>query len=614
MNEVADGHGKTSSNPVDGGANNSEISNLIDWDNSEDPDSSYAPTTDASHEVQHHCKSKKLAAASIILAAALYLASDNVHVRSYLQQKQRKPHKSHHGSHKKKKISSSPKTYPAFPAKALLGVSPIPTGDTTQSTDSILDAPYDPTNDFQYGRHNNRTLLYWEEVVEALEQYQSSNYTTNSNVTSNQTVWSNLSNWGPCYPRAIPSERRLRSGYSYSHRQLPVNRNWTLIVQSNSELMQDEDSIVYPQYRRSAFHPEYDILGGDCRPGFLIIGQGKCGTSSLYHYLTGHPRVLPASEKQVHYFLYHTHQSLKWYYSHFPTIESFLGRGALMTGEASPGYMPYPSVLEMIVTRLSPSSPNEVDKKKGMDAWRDQIESLPKIIAIVREPIDRAISSYKYNYITPALEQLKHGQSHSANGDRIPGKQHDVYYLENHMFSLEELARAELQVLRSCLKEGGMGEQYTIERYAKSEKFFFYETIQQRMTSDLPNFIHLDGACYQETSSISVPRVQWTDLGQENKILALPNLQLVQSIIGRGLYNFPLEWWYEVFGNNNKGHEKRIQVVCNEDMADNPVETMENITRFLGLPEFEQWKDVTFGKYNVGKNAASLLFLSKGMI
>ena len=35
----------------------------------------------------------------------------------------------------------------------------------------------------------------------------------------------------------------------------------------------------------------------------------------------------------------------------------------------------------------------------------------------------------------------------------------------------------------------------------------FYETIQQRMTSDLPNFIHLDGACYQETSSISVPRV-----------------------------------------------------------------------------------------------------------
>jgi hypothetical protein len=48
--------------------------------------------------------------------------------------------------------------------------------------------------------------------------------------------------------------------------------------------------------------PDPDDLSGYCRPGFLIIGQGKCGTSSLYHYLNGHPRVLPAKEKQIHYF------------------------------------------------------------------------------------------------------------------------------------------------------------------------------------------------------------------------------------------------------------------------------------------------------------------------
>lgn len=48
--------------------------------------------------------------------------------------------------------------------------------------------------------------------------------------------------------------------------------------------------------------PEDDDLSGYCRPGFLIIGQGKCGTSSLYHYINGHPRVLPANEKQIHYF------------------------------------------------------------------------------------------------------------------------------------------------------------------------------------------------------------------------------------------------------------------------------------------------------------------------
>ena len=60
-----------------------------------------------------------------------------------------------------------------------------------------------------------------------------------------------------------------------------------------------------PYYQRAPTRrgnmDRYD-LSGYCRPGFLIIGAGKCGTSSLYHYLVSHPRVLPASEKQIHYF------------------------------------------------------------------------------------------------------------------------------------------------------------------------------------------------------------------------------------------------------------------------------------------------------------------------
>jgi hypothetical protein len=257
----------------------------------------------------------------------------------------------------------------------------------------------------------------------------------------------------------------------------------------------------------------------------------------------------------------------------------------------------------MVVKRLSPSNVEEDGKKKGLDAWRDQVQSLPKIIAIVREPIDRAISSYKYNYVTPALTRLQSGTALSANGESIPGGRSDLYYLKNHMFSLEELARAELQSLRHCLKPGGQGEKYTRNRYAKYKDSFFYKSINQRMISDFPNFVHLDGACYQESSSLTVPRVHWTALGKQhpNKILALPDLHLIQSIIGRGLYNFPLEWWYEVFGNNSKDRENRIHVVCNEDMANRSIETMENVTRFLGLPGFDSWGNVTdVGYYNVG--------------
>ncbi|KAL3797693.1 hypothetical protein ACHAWO_005299 [Cyclotella atomus] len=584
--------------------NDGETCSLIDGHCNERNDEAHLATFDGScagagERISQpvHCRRLYLAISSAVLAAAgLYLVTNNDGSNDSIlgHKNARIPSSSYIHYHKKKTV---PKTYPAFPAKALLGVSK----DDIQ-TNAAIDAPYDPFNDFQYGKNNIRTLLYWEELVEAIEQYTSHVNNTSSkhpnqvsNTSDTTTVWSNLSTWGACYPRAL-TNRRLGSTSNS-----PINRNWTSIIIQNSQ-----ESIQYPTYKKDYFHNEDIHPGGHCRPSFLIIGQGKCGTSSFYHYLTGHPRVLPAKEKQIHYFLYHSHQSLKWYYSHFPSIESYLGKGALMSGEASPGYLPYPSVLEMVVKRLSSSTANVQDSstKNGLNEYRDQIRQLPKILSIVREPIDRAISSYKYNYITPALERMRAGIGLSADGSPIPGGRSNDYYMRRHMFRLEDLIIAELKVLRRCLKEGGLGERYTRDRYGKFEDMFFYESIQRRRNSLFPNLVHLDGACYQELSSLAVPRVQWKQLGRRHpeKILALPDLQLVQSIIGRGLYAFPLEWWYEVFGSDmQEDREARIEVVCMEDMANASVETMENVTRFLGLPEFDGWENVTgVGRYNVG--------------
>ena len=103
----------------------------------------------------------------------------------------------------------------------------------------------------------------------------------------------------------------------------------------------DESRKKNIQYRETEWENTLDDgdLSGLCRPGFIIIGAGKCGTSSLYHYLVGHPRVLPAKKKQVDYFRYFSTRSMKWYLSNFPSTETFLSSGALMTGEASPGYL-----------------------------------------------------------------------------------------------------------------------------------------------------------------------------------------------------------------------------------------------------------------------------------
>ena len=81
--------------------------------------------------------------------------------------------------------------------------------------------------------------------------------------------------WGPCYAN--------------------INPHWINVTKYHPLAPKTESNV--------------DDLSGYCRPGFLIIGQGKCGTSSLYHYLIGHPRVLPANEKQIHYFKVRTYKN-----------------------------------------------------------------------------------------------------------------------------------------------------------------------------------------------------------------------------------------------------------------------------------------------------------------
>jgi hypothetical protein len=90
-----------------------------------------------------------------------------------------------------------------------------------------------------------------------------------------------IPSWGPCYPprRAIAS-----------------SMNWQQEISRAKQLEPEHE------YRRSRDAIAAGI-DGMCRPGFIIIGAGKCGTSSLYHYLTGHPRILPAYSKQIHYFV-----------------------------------------------------------------------------------------------------------------------------------------------------------------------------------------------------------------------------------------------------------------------------------------------------------------------
>mmetsp|Transcript_28140 Transcript_28140/g.39587 ORF Transcript_28140/g.39587 Transcript_28140/m.39587 type:complete len:566 (-) Transcript_28140:1409-3106(-) len=353
--------------------------------------------------------------------------------------------------------------------------------------------------------------------------------------------------WGPCYP--------------------PVNDvNWETVIHESE--VHPEPSYHSGPTRSGTSKVLGESLAGYCRPGFIIIGAGKCATSSLYHYLVGHPRVLPANQKQIHYFKYYPNYNMEWYLGHFPTTESFLSSGALMTGEASPGYLPYPDVSKLVADRLPG----------------------PKIVVIGRDPLDRSWSSYKYNYVTPALERLRRGRHHAVGR----GKSDEEY--QKYLFTFEELVRAELKNLRDCLKPGGRGELHARNDWYKYD--WAKAEFDRRQHEGMPALIELDKHCYGNTVSKTVPRAQWTELVAKNpdKIINMPNIHLVQSIIGRSLYTLPLEWWYANFPS------KEIYFVCTEELRDVTGEPMNELGQFLGLPSFNFSDVVGEGMYNVGFN------------
>lgn len=115
-------------------------------------------------------------------------------------------------------------------------------------------------------------------------------------------------------------------------------------------------------------------------PDFLIVGAQKSGTSSLYRYLAQHPQVRESVLKEVHYFDGGLQDGIDtyalgeaWYRSHFP-LRSAMAPDQ-KTFEASPLYLLHPLAAERIAALVP-----EV-----------------RIVAILRNPTDRALSHYFHN-------------------------------------------------------------------------------------------------------------------------------------------------------------------------------------------------------------------------
>lgn len=149
-------------------------------------------------------------------------------------------------------------------------------------------------------------------------------------------------------------------------------------------------------------------------PSFLIIGAKKSGTTSLYLNLVKHPEVVPSFTKEINYFNKYYYKSLNWYRSNFPLKlyqrwNNSVHNKQLISGEATPTYIYHPHVPK----RVKQVNPNM------------------KIIAVLRNPIERAFSHYQME-VRHGNESLSFEDATRQEEKRISGEFNKMYLNENY--------------------------------------------------------------------------------------------------------------------------------------------------------------------------------------
>ena len=144
-------------------------------------------------------------------------------------------------------------------------------------------------------------------------------------------------------------------------------------------------------------------------PDFLIIGAQKGGTTFLYNVLRRHPHFKAAVRKEIHFFdTPRFRRGVDWYRTRFPQQQQRNGQ-RVITGEASPYYLFYPHAARRIA------------------------EAIPqaKLIALLRNPIDRAYSDYQHTF-RQGNETLGFKEALDAEEERLRGEKEKILADESY--------------------------------------------------------------------------------------------------------------------------------------------------------------------------------------
>ena len=167
------------------------------------------------------------------------------------------------------------------------------------------------------------------------------------------------------------------------------------------------------------------------KPNFIIAGFPKCGTTSLHHYLEEHPEVYMPTQKELHFFTCNILSKLNKgpndaivKKTQINSSEKYLNfyksvRNEIAIGDASPSYINYPSQFKKIKEYLND----------------------PKVIIILRDPIDRAYSNYLH-LKREHRETLTFEEAIFKEDERKTNKYSDFWYYKFNSTYYDKIIKA----------------------------------------------------------------------------------------------------------------------------------------------------------------------------
>jgi Sulfotransferase domain len=141
-------------------------------------------------------------------------------------------------------------------------------------------------------------------------------------------------------------------------------------------------------------------------PDFLVIGAQKGGTTSLFRYLEGHPRVSAPCVKEIHFFDDAFGRGTGWYRAHFPLRRP---GSRCRAGEATPYYLFHPRVPERVRATLARA----------------------QLVALLRDPVDRAFSHHQHE-TRAGRERLGFEEAVEAEAGRLASEPAGEGYAHRH--------------------------------------------------------------------------------------------------------------------------------------------------------------------------------------